>query len=102
MRVDIPDSLIVHANIQETQSTTEKGTRAMHLVAAMIRDALFPFPLDPTIITDTNMQFEGLDIVVATRVRIQVKLDFRGGERELGGTGNLFLQTAECNPTRSY
>jgi hypothetical protein len=48
------------------------------------------------------MQFEGLDIVVATRVRIQVKLDFRGGERELGGTGNLFLQTAECNPTRSY
>ncbi len=102
MRVDIPDDLIIHANIQETQGTTEKGTRAMHLVASMIRAALFPFPLDPTIVTDTSMQFEGLDIVVSTRVRIQVKLDFRGGEKSLGGTGNLFLQTAECNPTRSY
>lgn len=102
MRVDIPDELIIHANIQETQSTTVKGSRAMHLVAAMIKDALFPFPLDPEIVTDTKLQFDGLDIVVSARLRIQVKLDYRGGEESLGGTGNLFLQVAECNPTRSY
>lgn len=29
---------------------------------------------------------------------IQVKCDWFGGPRELGGTGNLFIQTAEANP----
>ena len=36
-------------------------------------------------------------IVVNGKWRIQVKCDYDAGP---GGTGNLFLQTAECNPLK--
>ncbi len=32
----------------------------------------------------------------------QVKCDFDGGRKELGGTGNLFLQVKEANPFKLY
>ena len=42
------------------------------------------------------------DLLVTASLRIQVKCDYRGGPRELGGSGNLFLQTHECNPLRRH
>jgi len=90
----------------ETDDTSAKGQKAVRFVAEMIRAGVFPLPYavgqldaDPA----RAMQIRGDDIIVdlgATRVHIQVKCDYRGGDVTLGGTGNLYLQVAERNPLR--
>ena len=90
-------------NVEE--ETTIKGEKAVKLIVGMIKAGLFPLPAG--IIIDPNVskaiQIKGDDIYVWTQkscVKIQVKCDFRGGEKHLGGTGHLYLQTAERNPLR--
>jgi len=90
----------------ESDDTTMKGKKAVRFVAQMIRAGIFPLPYsvgnldaDPT----ETMQIRGDDIIVdlgANRVHIQVKCDFKGGDKALGGTGNLYLQVAERNPLK--
>ena len=46
-----------------------------------------------------NVQIQGTDILVFSRKRVQVKCDYRCGDRPLG-TGNVFLQRAERNPLK--
>jgi len=94
-------------NFDESADTTVKGAKAVKLIVGMIKAGLFPLPAG--IIIDPNVskaiQIKGDDIYVWTqksRVKIQVKCDFRGGERHLGGTGHLYLQTAERNPKKKY
>lgn len=74
----------------------------MRIVGQMLSGGHFPLPVTPEIITSTKLQYEGLDIIIGLGARIQVKCDFAGGERALGGTGNLFIQTQECNPHRKH
>ena len=92
-------------NFDVKESTTEKGKKAVKLIVGMIKAGLFPLPAG--IIIDPNVskaiQIKGDDIYVWTQkscVKIQVKCDFRGGEKHLGGTGHLYLQTAERNPLK--
>lgn len=89
------------------ESTTNKGDKAVRLVKLMLKHGLLPLPSVPSVsrvVEEKNMQVEGTDILVHANqlrerdVRIQVKCDFYGGRRELGGTGNLFLQVRERNP----
>jgi len=92
--------------LKEGEDTSAKGQKAVCLVAGMIRNGVFPLPYsveglnaDP----DKTMQIKGDDIILtlgAEQVHIQVKCDFRGGDKAQGGTGNLFLQTAERNPLK--
>jgi hypothetical protein len=103
--LQINDKAWTFINFKEGESTTEKGAKAVKLIVAMIRVGLFPLPAG--IIIDPNVskaiQIKGDDIYVWTqksRVKIQVKCDFRGGEKNLGGTGHLYLQTAERNPLK--
>jgi hypothetical protein len=91
-------------DLQESESTSVKGAKAVRLVAGMIRAGLLPLPSVLRLI-DTDpakaMQIRGDDIIVdlgASRVHVQVKCDFRGGDKALGGTGNLYLQVSERNP----
>jgi hypothetical protein len=92
-------------NFINTDSTTVKGEKAVKLVVNMIKAGLFPLPagiiIDPNV--SKSIQIKGDDIFVWTQkscVKIQVKCDFRGGDKILGGTGHLYLQTAERNPLR--
>ena len=78
-------------------STSEKGEKAVQVVANLLRIGWFPLPVDPEIISDADMQISGTDINVQAKFRIQVKCDFMGG-KGFGCSGNLFLQTAEINP----
>ena len=81
----------------------EKGRKATLLIKGMIRDGMFPMPAIPLEQLDRALQIDGEDIVAwisGRRIRIQVKCDYAGGEESLGGTGNLFLQTAELNPLK--
>lgn len=84
------------------RSTYWKGRQATVLVMGMIKRGLFPIPAIGTEINETDLQIEGTDIIIrAGAIRqqdiiIQVKCDLPGGEPP--GSGNLYLQTAECNP----
>lgn len=92
----------IRAAFDKKESTTIKGEKAVFLVAGMIRNGLFPLPLagiaDADISRDLQIKGDDIRVWVANQcVHIQVKCDFNGGEKHLGGTGNLFLQTAEIN-----
>lgn len=82
----------------ETDSTTAKGAKAQNVVEYLLRRGLFPLPVAAEIVQSIDMQRQGLDLVVRGTWRIQVKCDWRAGTGAPGCTGNLYLQTAECNP----
>jgi hypothetical protein len=91
----------------EGDSLVEKGRKAARLVAAMVREGLFPLPAAAEEVAEEALQIRGADIVVRGAwgeegVVIQVKCDYEGGEKALGGSGYLFLQVRERNPFRSH
>lgn len=83
---------------------TTKGNKAVRLVKSMLKHGLLPLPAESEVVDESDMQVSGTDILVKANqlrvqdIRIQVKCDFEGGRKELGGTGNLFLQVQEINP----
>ena len=104
--IQVRDCAWDKCDFREDDDTSTKGGKAVVLVAGMIRNGLFPLPYNIDSLDDDPayaLQIDGDDIVVAlgaSCVKIQVKCDFRGGEKDLGGTGNLFLQVAERNPLK--
>jgi hypothetical protein len=96
-KVAIPDWVMDRACFSETDSTSEKGNKAVRVVQWLLKAGLFPLWSTPTFINDVDMQVDGMDIVVQMRARIQVKCDWRAGDGP-GCTGNLYIQTRECNP----
>ena len=94
----IPQSLIEHYSFDRSDSTSIKGNKAVGVVMSFIQAGHFPFIAEGQVIDDRNLQVSGTDIHVGIDKKIQVKCDYNGGPRELGGTGNLYLQVAECNP----
>ena len=93
-------------DFHESDNTSTKGEKAVRMVAQMIRCGVFPLPCATGALnldSEKTLQIQGDDIIVdlgASRVHIQVKCDYRGGDKGLGGTGNLFLQVAERNPLK--
>ena len=85
--------------IAEARTTTAKGTLAVECVIQAMRRGRFPFWLDAAEDERENVQIQGTDILVFCRKRVQVKCDFRCGDKPLG-TGNVFLQRAERNPLK--
>lgn len=85
--------------IERTDSTTVKGDKAMAVVARLAEQFGLPVPTKLQIVTSHREQIAGIDAVIEPpRRSLQVKCDFEGGNVEHGGTGNLFIQVAECNP----
>ena len=82
---------------RERASTSEKGALAVECVRTAMKRGRFPFWLDATEDDRENVQIKGTDILIFCRKRVQVKCDYRCGDKPLG-TGNLFLQKAERNP----
>lgn len=102
----IPDLLIRRYPIFREDDTSVKGRKAEAIVKEIIRAGRFPFPnkwnhVNPACV---DIQHVGVDLIVIYphEIRIQVKCDYLGGSKMLGGTGNLFLQTAERNPKRKF
>lgn len=81
----------------EKLSTSRKGELAVKCVIKAIEYGKFPFWIDTQEDVRENIQIKGTDIVIFCRKKIQVKCDYRCGEKP-EGTGNLFLQKAEINP----
>jgi len=102
--VSIPDHIMQQAAFAESDSTSDKGAKAVRIIKWLLATGRFPLRLDGREISDLDMQIQGLDIIVHTNLRIQVKCDWRASlERSKpvpACTGNLFIQTHECNPYR--
>jgi len=78
-----------------------KGDRAALIVKGLLVTNKFPlFAGKAELVDAQTLQVKGVDIQVS--INIQVKCDYNGGPKERGGTGNLFLQVAECNPFKQY
>lgn len=97
----IPSDLRELFTITRTHPPNIKGEFAVQIVKAMVLRGLMP-PMVPLAEEqgDLQVQIEGVDIIITSNftMRLQVKCDFDGGPSDWGGTGNLYLQTAECNP----
>ena len=100
--VFIPLSVYRQFKIEAWMPTGEKGRLATYIVATMMKDSLIPLPVVVDFTDDRALQIKGTDIIVGTSLHVQVKLDYYAGDKRSGGTGNLFLQVAECNPFRQY
>jgi len=85
-------------SFNENDSTEKKGKLAVLVVTSIMKIGRFPLWFDAKEVEDINIDIQGTDIIVCGKWKIQVKCDFRAGPKELGGTGNLFIQTKECNP----
>lgn len=93
--------LIGLQQFEERDSTSAKGKKAVNVVTQLIRIGWFPLlAVHAEDTDDFDLQVLGVDVLVTGRWRIQVKCDYRGGIGA-GCTGNLFLQTQECNPLRA-
>jgi len=104
---DIQAILIPHAiyqkhPISKSDSTTTKGAHAVEIVMKMLKRGLIPLPVHVDIADEKSIQIKGTDIIINSELKIQVKCDYDGGDRAKGGTGNLFLQIAECNPKKLF
>ena len=97
----IPDPWLEKICFLKEAPTTEKGIKAVIIVQGLLKKGMFPFEMEGIEIKDHEMQVMGVDIVVNFSAKIQVKCDYEGGNGN-GGTGNLFLQTSECNPFKEY
>lgn len=105
--VEIPDDIFQQAGFPKEQynkgtTTSNKGKSAVFVATGMLARGLFPITLKIEEVDAKAEQIKGLDIIAKTEIKIQVKCDWLAGHRELGGTGNLFIQIAERNPDRMY
>lgn len=83
-------------------STSDRGDAASQIVNELLENGELKLPVNGKLVTDAMEQIAGHDLIVTDSGHtIQVKCDLAGGYRERGGTGNLFIQYAECNPLKS-
>lgn len=105
LRIPIPPLTFYKAKFPKVKwsgSTSSKGRSAVSVVKQMLKDKLIPIKINITEVNDLDMQIKGIDITVKTEIKIQVKCDWSAGPKNLGGTGNLYLQIAESNPYKLY
>lgn len=105
---NIPNDLWQAARWKQEESTTEKGRKAVITIQNMLLRGVLPLPAIDGIkckaqkITDTDLDIDGTDIEIFANIKMQVKCDYRGGSKERGGTGNLYLQVSERNPLKRH
>jgi hypothetical protein len=102
----IPEIFIRKYPIGRNDDTSIKGQKAEAIIKAMIRKGRFPFPKNYEAIDPNRVEFQkkGIDIIVIKpqEITVQVKCDYLGGDKILGGTGNLFIQEKELNPLGKF
>lgn len=102
-KVMIPRDIYQKYPIRRQESTSLSGKMAVYIVMEMIQRGLIALPFLVTDAKDRQTQIiEGADIILAMNLKIQVKADWRAGERTMSPEcyGNIFLQTWECNPDK--
>lgn len=101
-KYDIPPAWCARARRYKNATTSKKGEVAVEIVKYMVKTGVIPIALSIEEIDDEDMQVSGMDLTIKATVHIQVKCDWLAGDKDKGGTGNLFIQTHECNPFKMY
>lgn len=86
----------------EAMDCSQKGEMAVKCVRAAILANKFPMWVCGHVNGDKELDIKGTDIIVSAKRRIQVKYDAPAYPRSEGGTGNLFIQSHECNPFKLH
>lgn len=94
-RRKIPEILLSRVSCKSTDSTTDKGKKAVEVVKTALQQGGFPVEFLAEEVENRSLQILGLDIVACCKIKIQVKCDYNGGR---DASGNLFIQVAEINP----
>ena len=81
-------------------STSKKGELAVGVVLKCLEQGRLPLWISASETSNFSLQISGTDIVLGD-IKIQVKCDWRAGERPRG-TGNLFIQHSERNPLKQF
>lgn len=74
-----------------------KGAWSEAIVERLLNAGDLPYPARVFKAHRRNEQYAGIDLWIPFAT-VQVKCDYNGGEKSLGGTGNLYIETAERNP----
>ena len=91
--VDISWHLLSQAYLS-SWTTTQKGEWATKITCAILDASDVPY----SVVTNYSRQIYGQDIeLTETGAVLQVKCDARAYSKKHGGTGNLYLEIAECN-----
>jgi len=98
----IPWDIFTDGQFNEKDNTTQKGIKALNVVRKMIRCGIISTILTTVEVNDKDLQIEGTDIMPILAESYQVKCDWKAGPKSLGGSGNLYIQTAECNPLHRW
>jgi len=98
----IPDDWLKSLMDTKDKSTTDKGNAAVKAAKGMLLRGIIPISLSVMEVEDIALQIKGFDIFVNYKAHFQVKCDWKAGRREHGGSGNLFIQTQECNPFQRH
>jgi len=97
----IPDDILKEIDFRPWDNPSTLGRKAERTIKIMINRKLILIPSEYIEIDEEDMQMGGSDGILQPQ-EIEVKCDYRGGHREYGGTGNLFLQVSECNPLKQH
>ena len=98
----IPQQIWDRFRIHDKMDTSKKGMLATSIVVELLKNDMVPLPVRLNHADSKAFQVSGTDILINASLRLQVKCDLPGGQKRYGGTGNLFIQTAECNPWKRY
>ncbi len=103
--IEFRDSAWDAMNFSEKDDISDKGKKATRLISEAIKNGLFPIPLidkcDSSLPKEIEIKGQDIIIYIASQIiNIQVKCDYPGGDKKLGGSGFLYLQTHEINPLR--
>jgi len=99
--IPIPSDVFNRAQFNLKDRTGKKGRKAVFVVRELIKRGMMSTVLNVQDVQDKDMQIKGTDVLVK-EAKVQVKCDWKSGPRAWGGTGNLYLQIAECNPYHQY
>lgn len=100
--VIIPPDIWNRYSIRKDMLTSTKGLLATEIVVDLLKRDMIPLPVKIDMADDKSIQISGTDILINSALRLQVKCDLPGGDKRYGGTGNLFIQIAECNPYQRH
>ncbi|NJM55096.1 MAG: hypothetical protein HC841_03500 [Verrucomicrobiae bacterium] len=89
----LPDIWWRYRPILPSMTTQQKGDIATRMVIAALNRGLMHIPVEAEEVTDLAEQIGGIDVRVRCNLRVQVKCDYSGGHKDLGGSGHLFCRS---------
>lgn len=94
--IEIPQDLLQKINCHKSDDTSKKGKAAVEITRYLLLNGKISFPFIVKEVTEKNLQVRGVDLIITSQIKIEVKCDW------LGGKYGLALQTHECNPFKKY